>query len=152
MTYARANGGGQPHSTPNHEEWAFAMKISPLLESHRHGSYVWVLPFWLSSQVAWYRMETGQELKMGKKWPKNRNGPWPEIRENSPKWRENRTITQIPFFRHSWAIFPPCRAVGQFLFFSQFFPILGVGPFFHSIPDRLTRNSWPIHLQIRCIS
>ena len=56
-----------------------------------------------------------------------------------------------PSFLHFWAIFPPFRAEGHFLFFGQSFPIFGFRPGFHSIPGGLTRNRilWIAELKVR---
>ena len=59
------------------------------------------------------------------------------------KYQKIEKWPQIPFFRQFWAIFSPFRAEGHFLFFGQFFPILGFRPVFHPIPGGLTRNCKP---------
>ena len=63
--------------------------------------------------------KTGRKPTMRKKGEKIENGPRPEM---GKKWRKNKKKTQIPSFRHFWAIFSPFPAVGHFLLFGHFFP------------------------------
>ena len=98
--------------------------------------------FCVASQAVWYRMENGPKSKNVKKyWPKNRNGPRPEMGNKWPKNGKKMGFGIIfLFFAIFGPFFPYFGARAIFYFCWPFFSHFGFRPVFHSIPGGLTRN------------
>ena len=119
----------------------------PLLFGFRKSAHFrWILPCAQSGQVPQSSCESGRLAQNGKraeiqKWEeigqKIENGPRPEM---GKKWRKNGIWGHFSIFSPFLGHFFPISGRGPFLFFSQFLPIFGFRPIFHSIPGGLTRN------------
>ena len=81
----------------------------------------------------------GRNPKMGKNWPKNRNGPRPEMVEKmAQKWQKNRKMTPNPILLPFLGHFFPISGRGVFSIFWPIFSHFWISahfPFYTRRPD-----------------